>query len=73
MEFEPISKDDLELLCSNVTESVPNLLTVGVHIFGLTAVLSSVLTEDFWNVMARLVLLCSLVLGVRVGIVVPFR
>ena len=73
MEFEPISKDDLELLCSNVTESVPNLLTVGVHILGLTAVLSSVLTEDFWNVMARLVLLCSLILGVRVGIVVPFR
>ena len=73
MEFKPISKDDLELLCSNVTESVPNLLTVGVHILGLTAVLSSVLTEDFWNVMARLVLLCSLILGVRVGIVVPFR
>ena len=52
IQSEEISEDDFELLCSNVTTSIFDLLTVGGDVLRLSAVSGSVLSEHSWNIKA---------------------
>ena len=52
IQSEEISEDDFELLCSNVTASIFDLLTVGGDVLRLSAVSVSVLSEHSWNIIA---------------------
>ena len=68
--IEPVAQNDLELLGADVTAPIPDLLAVGRNVVWLPAVVVTVLPENSWN---RVPWFLLVILGVRVGVVVPLR
>ena len=64
---EPVAKDNLELLSANVNTAIENLALVTTNLSRLRAILVSVLSKYFWNIVSILFLI---IVGVLVWIMI---
>ena len=64
---EPVAKDNLELLSANVNTAIEDLALVPTDLNRLRAILVSVLSEYFWNIITILFLIS---IGVLVWIMI---